>query len=55
MAVTDLTKAAALVRARTFDAFVPLLFVAAAYLFMVIVLTFFQRRLERNLQASDRK
>ena len=34
---------------------VPLLFVAAAYLFMVIVLTFFQRRLERNLQASDRK
>ncbi len=55
VAVTDLTKAAALVRARTFDAFVPLLFVAAAYLFMVIVLTFFQRRLERNLQASDRK
>ena len=55
VAVTDLTQAAALVRARTFDAFVPLLFVAAAYLFMVIVLTFFQRRLERNLQASDRK
>ena len=55
VAVTDLTKAAALVRARTFDAFVPLLFVAAAYLFMVIILTFFQRRLERNLQASDRK
>ena len=55
VAVTDLTKAAALVRARTFDAFVPLLFVAAAYLFMVIVLTFFQRRLERNLQASHRK
>ncbi len=55
VAVTDLTKAAALVRARTFDAFVPLLFVAGAYLFMVIILTFFQRRLERNLQASDRK
>ena len=55
VAVTDLTKAAALVRARTFDAFVPLLFVAAASLFMVIILTFFQRRLERNLQASDRK
>lgn len=55
IAVTDITKAASLVRSRTFDAFFPLLCVAAFYLFMVTVLTFFQKRLERTLQASDRK
>lgn len=55
VAVTDLTKAASLVRARTFDAFVPLLFVASVYLLVVVVLTFFQKRLEKALQASDRK
>lgn len=55
VAVTDLTKAASLVRARTFDAFVPLLFVASVYLLVVIILTFFQKRLEKYLQASDRK
>ncbi len=55
VAVVDITKAASLVRARTFDAFVPLFFVAGFYLIMVIILTFFQRRLEKALQASDRK
>lgn len=55
IAVVDITKAASLVRARTFDAFYPLLFVAAFYLFMVALLTIFQRRLEKRLQASDRK
>ena len=55
IAVVDITKAATLVRARTFDAFVPLLFVAAFYLLMVMILTFFQKKLERALQASDRK
>ena len=55
VAVVDITKAASLVRARTFDAFVPLLFVAAFYLVMVYLLTCFQRRLEKSLQASDRK
>lgn len=55
IAVVDLTKAAALVRARTFDAFIPLFFVAAVYLLMVTILTFFQKRLERSMQASDRK
>ena len=55
IAVIDLTKAAALVRARTFDAFVPLLFVAAVYLFMVMFLTFLLKKMEKRLQASDRK
>ncbi len=55
VAVVDITKAASLVRARTFDAFVPLLFVASFYLFMVYLLTCFQSRLEKSLQASDRK
>ena len=55
IAVVDITKAAALVRARTFDAFIPLLFVSAFYLLMVTILTFFQKKLEKALQASDRK
>ena len=55
IAVVDITKAAALVRARTFDAFIPLMFVSAFYLFMVTILTFFQKKLEKALQASDRK
>lgn len=53
IAVVDLTKAAALVRARTFDAFVPLLFVALAYLIMVFLLSVTQHFIERKLQASD--
>lgn len=55
IAVVDLTKAADLVRARTFDAFVPLMFVAGVYLLMVMILTFFQKKLEHALQASDRR
>lgn len=55
IAVTDLTKAADLVRARTFDAFLPLLFVALIYLLLVILLTLLQRWLERRLQFSDRR
>jgi len=55
VAVVDITKAASLVRARTFDAFVPLFFVAAFYLFMVILMTMIQKRLEKAMQASDRK
>ncbi len=55
VAVQDVTKAAALVRSRTFDPFFPLLSVAFFYLLCVMLLTFFQKRLEKNLQASDRK
>lgn len=55
IAVIDITKAAALVRARTFDAFFPLICVALVYLSMVLILTALQRRLERRLRQSERK
>ena len=55
VAVQDVTKAAALVRSRTFDPFFPLLSVAFFYLLCVMLLTFFQKKLEKSLQASDRK
>jgi len=55
IAVVDLTKAAALVRARTFDAFFPLLCVAAVYLTLVLLLSSLQAQLEKHLRASDRK
>ena len=55
VAVMDITKAAQLVRARTFDAFFPLLAVAFFYLLCVMLLTVFQKKLEKSLQASDRK
>ena len=55
VAVQDVTKAAGLVRSRTFDPFFPLLSVACFYLACVMLLTFFQKKLEKNLQASDRK
>ena len=55
IAVVDLTKAEDLVRARTFQAFMPLLFVAVTYLLMVLILTQFQRLLEARLRASDRR
>lgn len=55
IAIVDITKAAALVRARTFDAFVPLLFVAAFYLTLVILISLIQKKLEKIYRASDRK
>jgi len=55
IAIVDITKAAALVRARTFDAFVPLLFVAAVYLTLVIFISMAQRSLENSMRKSERK
>ncbi len=55
VAVVDLSKAAELVRARTFQAFVPLLSVALTYLLMVLILTQLQRLLEARLRAGDRR
>ena len=54
IAIIDLTKAADLVRARTFDAFLPLFSVAMIYLALVILLTFGQRCLERRLGTDDK-
>ncbi len=55
IAIVDLTKAAGLVRARTFDAFFPLICVALVYLFLVLLLSAAQKRLERHLRESERK
>ena len=55
IAIVDITKAAALVRARTFDAFVPLLFVAAVYLTLVIFISMAQKKIESIMRKSERK
>ncbi len=55
IAVPDLTYAATLVRSRTFNAYVPLFFIALVYLTIVVGLTALQKRLERRLAASDQR
>ena len=53
VAVQDLTRAAELVRSRTMDAFVPLIFIALVYLGIVMLITWALRKLERKLAQSD--
>ncbi|BDF59452.1 amino acid ABC transporter permease [Christensenellaceae bacterium] len=53
VAVMDLTRAAELVRSRTLDAFVPLIFIALVYLGIVMLITWALRKLERRLALSD--
>jgi His/Glu/Gln/Arg/opine family amino acid ABC transporter permease subunit len=55
VAVIDLTKAADLVRARTMDAYFPLLSIAVVYLILVVGLTFLQHKLELRLGRGDRR
>ena len=55
IAVADLTRAADLIRSRTFDAFMPLLVVAMIYLLIVIGLTQLMSRLEKRLRRSDNR
>jgi ABC-type amino acid transport system permease subunit len=43
-----------MIRGRTFVHFMPLIAVALIYLAMVVILTFFVRKLERRLQKSER-
>ena len=52
--VMELTKAAELIRGRTFKAFMPLLAVAIIYLAMVMILTKLVTMLERRLRKSER-
>ena len=52
--VMELTKAAELIRGRTFKAFMPLLAVALVYLIMVVVLTKLVNLLERRLRKGER-
>ena len=55
VAVRDLTKAADIVRSRTYDAFFPLIFIAIIYLTIVLGLTKVQRMIERRLAQSDHR
>ena len=55
VAVQDLTRAGNLIRNNTYDAFNPLLLVAAVYLLLVIGMTQLLRLLERRLRRSDQR
>ncbi len=50
----DLTRGGDIIRSRTFNAFLPLLTVAAIYLVLVVILTYFVKLLERRLRNSER-
>jgi ABC-type amino acid transport system permease subunit len=55
IAVMDLTRAGDMIRSRTYDAFMPLLVVAAIYLLIVLSLTMVMAKLERRLRRSDNR
>ena len=54
IALEDLTKGGHIIRSRTYDAFFPLMAVAAIYLIMVVVFSHFVTLLERRLKKSER-
>ncbi len=54
VALQDLTRGGDIIRGRTYDAFFPLLAVAAIYLVLVVVFTKFVDILERRLRKSER-
>jgi His/Glu/Gln/Arg/opine family amino acid ABC transporter permease subunit len=53
IALQDLTKGGDIIRSRTYSAFMPLMAVALIYLAMVMVFTFFVKKLERRLRNSE--
>lgn len=55
IAIQDLTKGGDIIRSQTYEAFMPLLAVAAIYLVMVMGLTKLVRLLERRLAKNDRR
>ncbi len=55
IALNDLTKGGDIIRAATYEAFLPLFAVAGIYLIMVMFLTKLVGLLERRLSASDRR
>ncbi len=55
VAVGDLTKAAINIRSRTFNAWIPLFFIALVYLLLVTGLSAVQKRLERRMAANDKR
>lgn len=52
--IVDLTKVAASITARTYDAFAPYIITALMYLAVVLLLTYLLKLLERRLARSDR-
>lgn len=54
IALQDLTKGGDIIRSQTYNAFVPLLIVAAIYLCMVMIFSYFVKLLERRLRNSER-
>ncbi len=52
--IVDLTKVAAMITARTYDAFAPYIITAILYLVVVLFLTWLLKLLERRLARSDR-
>lgn len=55
IAVQDLTKGGDIIRSQTYNPFVPLFTVAAVYLVIVSIFTYFVRLLERRLRSSERE
>ncbi len=53
VAVMDLTRAAELVRSRTYAPLVPLIFIALIYLGIVMLITWALKKLEKKLAQSD--
>ena len=53
VAVADLTRVAEMIRSRTWSPFVPLFFIAAVYLGIVMLLTWALRKMEARLAQSD--
>ena len=52
--LVDITKAGAIIRGRTFSAFMPLIAVALVYLILVTILTWAVSKVERRLRKSER-
>ncbi|MDD5796772.1 MAG: amino acid ABC transporter permease [Oscillospiraceae bacterium] len=52
-AIQDLTYVGNLIRSRTYEAFFPLITVAVIYLVIVLILSYFLKKLERRLRSSD--
>lgn len=53
VALQDLTYVGNLIRSRTYEAFFPLITIAVIYLIIVLILSFFLKKLERRLRNSD--
>ncbi|MGN1043746.1 MAG: ABC transporter substrate-binding protein/permease [Acutalibacteraceae bacterium] len=53
--ITDLSRAGDIIRSQTYEAFVPLITVAAIYLVIVVITTCIMSVIERRLRASDKR